>query len=1107
MQKNDISTKNICPYPGLRPFNQDESVFFKGREEHINKIISQLQEKKFIMVTGASGDGKSSLIYAGLIPRAKAGFFKSRFNNWIIADLKPERSPLTNLAIALNKFLDIKNLEHVKEELSYGFSSLVKVYEESKFYVSEETLQTQSEDHQLKSNVNSSNLLILIDQFEELFTNSENFNNGKPSVESATLINLIIETSRIAKENNLPIYIVCTMRSDYIGDCAAFKGLPEHIVYSQFFVPRLKRQEIHKAILEPALLCGNKINNRLIEKIINELTDGQDQLPILQHALNRIWRSHKEDGAEEMDLIHFAKVGGMKPEVLPADQKVIFNEWINKQSEFKRKILADPSLLNVLNAHAKELYHNSIENFHGTNPNSTSNKEELKITLKNIFTCLTKKNNNRIVRNRISVIQIKQIINSDKIDNVIISNLLKLFRDTENTLVQPFTSSSLSDAVLKDDDVIDITHESLIRNWKDLTEWTEKDNDNFLIVSDFKKQLEKWEQNNRSKDYLLTIGSLNYFQNWISNFNFNKYQLVKFDDSTISPDEKLNNASVFINSANEFLVNSENVIKQKRRAAIIITSVIVFVLLGFTAWAFIERNKAIEQQNFAIKKNEEATKAKQDAINAKNLAEDSKVEALSAKENAVKNAELAISAKQDAERSANEAFSQKNKAIEATSFAQVQAKKAQSEAERANMEAENAKKQTQLAEESKNSAINSEKKAKDLSIATLSQQLAYKSNEKFDDIQLSGLLAMHAYNFHQEIFGNKLDQVIYNGLNNALMELKSENYFTFKNKTEKEQKLICSLNETSFFTLGNNGVLNFWDINSRKIISSDATSVSKNGTINYSQFDEKSGTLIVGYDNFKVSLFKISNTKKVEQIADFNFLKGLLRAANIRANRVELVTKNGEVFITEVSNKNEMNSFQLKKKNITSSCTHIYDALLLGTEDGEIISLNNGIDYLTLLKINSGSITALKADKKSNKLFVGTSGGNLLEYDMSGQVPKEMSITKISKGAITKLEYDDKLKKCIALSTDKKIIIIDYANKLSNPAFIVNPDIYVRGMMLTVNGKIITSNSDLKLRVYETNMQKMSEEVCVSLKRNLTEKEWNKYLGDNFNFKVLNCIK
>jgi ABC-type ATPase involved in cell division len=96
-----MSFQKICPYPGLRPFNEDESIYFKGREEHIDKIITLLQEKKFLMVTGASGDGKSSLIYAGLIPRSRAGFFKANFNNWRIADLRPERSPLGNLARAI----------------------------------------------------------------------------------------------------------------------------------------------------------------------------------------------------------------------------------------------------------------------------------------------------------------------------------------------------------------------------------------------------------------------------------------------------------------------------------------------------------------------------------------------------------------------------------------------------------------------------------------------------------------------------------------------------------------------------------------------------------------------------------------------------------------------------------------------------------------------------------------------------------------------------------------------------------------------------------------------------------------------------------------------
>ncbi|MBL4655208.1 MAG: ATP-binding protein [Bacteroidia bacterium] len=70
----------ICPYPGLRPFNEEESLYFKGRGKHIDRIKEILEEKKFLMVTGASGDGKSSLIFAGLLPIIKAGFLRAKFN-------------------------------------------------------------------------------------------------------------------------------------------------------------------------------------------------------------------------------------------------------------------------------------------------------------------------------------------------------------------------------------------------------------------------------------------------------------------------------------------------------------------------------------------------------------------------------------------------------------------------------------------------------------------------------------------------------------------------------------------------------------------------------------------------------------------------------------------------------------------------------------------------------------------------------------------------------------------------------------------------------------------------------------------------------------------
>ena len=107
---------------------------------------------------------------------------------------------------------------------------------------------------------------------------------------------------RIAFEEDLPIYVIFTMRSDYIGQCAAFRGLPEYIGFSQFFVPRLNRAQLQNVIEEPAVLSGNRITRRLTERLIHDLKEGVDQLPILQHTLNRIWVV-ANNGQEEMDLI------------------------------------------------------------------------------------------------------------------------------------------------------------------------------------------------------------------------------------------------------------------------------------------------------------------------------------------------------------------------------------------------------------------------------------------------------------------------------------------------------------------------------------------------------------------------------------------------------------------------------------------------------------------------------------------------------------------------------------------------------------------------------------------------------------------------------------
>ena len=195
MKTSDPET--FCPYPGLRSFTEEESLYFKGREEQVDQVCELLQANKFLMVTGASGEGKSSLIYAGLIPNARAGFFKARYTNWLVADFRPERTPLRNMAEAVGMVLE-KDIASVETELRRGFASLVDLYKNSRFYV-------EGKDLSLNDKRQAANLLIIVDQFEEFFTNPENYFNEATSVDSQTVVNLALETARIAQRDNLPI--------------------------------------------------------------------------------------------------------------------------------------------------------------------------------------------------------------------------------------------------------------------------------------------------------------------------------------------------------------------------------------------------------------------------------------------------------------------------------------------------------------------------------------------------------------------------------------------------------------------------------------------------------------------------------------------------------------------------------------------------------------------------------------------------------------------------------------------------------------------------------------------------------------------------------------
>ena len=287
------------PFPGLRPFEADETQLFFGRDGQSVAIIEKLEVSHFVGVVGSSGSGKSSLVRAGLLPQLDGGLMACAGSNWRCAVMKPGDTPLRNLARQLaaepvlgngasDAFARALQIETV---LRRGTQGLVQVAQQAALEPGD-------------------NLLVLVDQFEELFRMGGRAQPGAAD-EAAAFVALLLEAAR---QRALPIYVALTMRSDFLGDCARFRDLPEALNCSQYLVPRMSREELRSAIEGPVAVGGAAITPRLVQELLNVVGADQDQLPVLQHALMRTWDTWAQDGQFDvpLDLRHFERIGALK---------------------------------------------------------------------------------------------------------------------------------------------------------------------------------------------------------------------------------------------------------------------------------------------------------------------------------------------------------------------------------------------------------------------------------------------------------------------------------------------------------------------------------------------------------------------------------------------------------------------------------------------------------------------------------------------------------------------------------------------------------------------------------------------------------------------------
>jgi tetratricopeptide (TPR) repeat protein len=275
------------PFPGLRPFAFPDSDFFFGRNEQKYSLYRMLDRNRFVAVVGSSGSGKSSLVFAALQPLLEKENQEYRSKGraegaWVWTQMRPGRTPLLNLTKALAG-LSADTDEEIARARHERIADCLQL---SSHGIGEAFAEMES--------FGSARLVIVVDQFEELFrfARSQETDEKDPQKQSQSLneaetfVQLLIQATRNGEPK---AHVLITMRSDFIGDCAHFQGLPELVSGAQFLVPGVSRGQCEEIIRKPLAKSGSSIEPELVTSLLNDSGGQFDQLPVLQHCLLRLW--------------------------------------------------------------------------------------------------------------------------------------------------------------------------------------------------------------------------------------------------------------------------------------------------------------------------------------------------------------------------------------------------------------------------------------------------------------------------------------------------------------------------------------------------------------------------------------------------------------------------------------------------------------------------------------------------------------------------------------------------------------------------------------------------------------------------------------------------
>ncbi len=431
-----------APYPGLRPFETFEWPVFFGRELMIDEVIQCLIRQQLVVVHGDSGCGKSSLIRAGVLAQVEQEHARSGIR-WRTCAMLPREAPLRNFAKELADLEDASHSQEIRRILNLGRGAPAAL---------SEFLRRADDGH----------VCVLIDQFEELF----GFARKHGRDEAQLLVDILVG---LQADRPPGLYAILTMRSEFLGHCARFKGLAEAVNRTQYLLPQMERPALMRAIREPATLYDGEVSRELGERLIADAGGGQDQLPLIQHGLMLLWRRK----AGMTRLAEQAAAFEIDDAAVPYHLKT-GPAWRLDPEDYREA----GSLAMLLSDHADEVLADAAPD---------ARRERI---VEHLFRALTDNNaEGSAVRRPQTFAELMAVTGSDERT---LLDVVDRFRTEGVSFLTPYGSTPIGPATL-----IDISHEALIRCWRKIADakdgWLLREFRDGLIWKSLRIQAQKGE--------------------------------------------------------------------------------------------------------------------------------------------------------------------------------------------------------------------------------------------------------------------------------------------------------------------------------------------------------------------------------------------------------------------------------------------------------------------------------------------------------------------------------------------------------------------------------------------------------------------------------------